>query len=74
MQKFYYDLCIDLFILNNKTDINISINPINSEAIASKVNGMEKYLMSLNIEIMITEKIIPIINKIIPDTPKYFNG
>ena len=50
MQKFYYDLCIDLFILNNKTDINISINPINSEAIASKVNGMEKYLMSLNIE------------------------
>ena len=63
-----------MFILNNKTDINKNINPINSEPIESKVNGMEKYLVSLNIEIIITEKIIPIIKKIIPDIPKYFNG
>ena len=72
--KFYYDLFNDLFMLNNKTDISKSINPINSEDIESKVNGIEKYLVSLNVEIIITEKIIPIIKKIIPNIPKYFNG
>ena len=55
--KLYYDLCNDLFMLNNKTDINKNINPINSEPIESKVNGMEKYLVSLNVEIIITEKL-----------------
>jgi len=48
--------------------------PKTNEPNATNVEGIEKNLSSLNIETTITEKIIPIINKIKPGIPRNFNG
>lgn len=40
----------------------------------TKVNGIEKYLISLNVIITNTPKISPIVIKIIPGIPKYLKG
>ena len=45
--------------------------PITKDPKATSVDGTEKYLSSLNIEITIMEKTIPIINKIKPGNPRY---
>jgi len=57
-------------MLNKTTDINNSINPINNEPKETKVDGTEKYLVSLNNEITIIAYIIPITISTIPGIPR----
>ena len=44
------------------------------DAIAIRVFGIEKYLLSLNIKSAIVPKIIPTTNRISPGNPTYFRG
>ena len=61
-------------ILYNKTEISISITPIIKAPIETKVDGIEKYRVSLKSETVSIEKIIPIDSKITPGIPRNFSG
>jgi len=65
---------VALFILNKTTDIKSNIKPKIVDPRATRVEGIEKYLVSLNIAITTTEYIIPIISKTRPGNPRYFRG
>ena len=68
--KINYFFVVDiLLILYNTTDINASNTPIKSEPIDKRVNGIEKYLVSLKTDITKTVKIVPIIININPGIP-----
>lgn len=61
-------------MLNKTTDINNSNNPNMVTLIEPNVNGIEKYLVSLNVISTKIPMTIPVIIKINPGIPKYFKG
>ncbi|RZD37892.1 MAG: hypothetical protein CXT78_15480, partial [Thaumarchaeota archaeon] len=61
-------------MLNKSTDINNKSVPIITKIIPIIVNGIEKYLVSLNNIMTFTPKIIPIIVIMIPGIPTNFKG
>jgi len=61
-------------MLNKTTDIKRSIIPITSEPIATSVEGIEKYLVSLKMVITTVEKATPKIIKTKPGIPRNLRG
>ena len=61
-------------MLKRITETNTNMIPIKRDPNATRVEGIEKYLSSLKIEITVNENVIPRIVKIIPGIPIIKSG
>ena len=72
--SYWIFLLCEADMLNKTTDISNNTIPIIIVAIDTKVNGIEKYLISLNVINTKMPKITPIVINPIPGNPRYRSG